>query len=294
MLHQLLNLTRPLILFDCETTGTNTDTDRIIEFGFQVWDATGVTKEWRSLINPGVPIPEESTRVHGITDAMVKGCKICGMGAEDTDAHAMLGDNPHTFATWPTFKTIAPGIAKGFSNCDYAGKNIRFDIRITAAEMEREGIKWSYADARIICADRLEQLAVPRSLSDLYKKYTGQEMENAHSALDDVRGTAVILAGQLETHPNLPRDLDALHKAQWPGWIDGSGKFRFINGVACFSNWGKFANKPMSDPEVNRPGRNGQTYWDFILGASFPEDVKELARKAKLKQFPKEHQDEQP
>jgi DNA polymerase-3 subunit epsilon len=78
MIHQLLTLTRPLIVFDCETTGVDTNTDRIVELGFQLWTADGLQKEWRSLVNPCVPIPAGATAVHHITDAMVNACKDCG------------------------------------------------------------------------------------------------------------------------------------------------------------------------------------------------------------------------
>lgn len=290
MLHTLLNLTRNLILFDCETTGTDVERDRIVELGFQLWTSEGMQKEWRSLVQPGVSVPADVAKIHGISDAMLASCRDCG---EPVGAHSALPLEQELvdgrcagFRAWPHFKDLAESMAKGFVDCDFAGKNVRFDLRIFANEMQRAGVKWSYANARIIDADRLEQLAVPRTLEHLHEKYVGEKHDGAHGALSDVRATATVLAKQLEAHPGLPRDLEALHNAQWPGWIDGSGKFRFVNGVACFSQWGKFAGRAMTDPEVSRPGRNGQNYWDFIIGANFPEDVKEIARKAKLKQFP--------
>jgi DNA polymerase-3 subunit epsilon len=238
------------------------------------------------LINPLVPISAEVSAIHGITDAKVQSCQLChGIEPRETHDEAV---SDHSFKPWPIFKQLAPSLAKGFSDCDFAGKKVRYDLQIMDHEMRRAGQPWSYAGARIIDADRLEQLAEPRSLSHLYKKYTGKDHEGAHGALADVRASSEVIIAQLERYDVLPRDLTALHELSWPGWIDGEGKFRYINGVACFSQWGKFANRPMRDPEVNRPGRNGQTYWDFILTGTFSEGVKELARAAKLGKFPED------
>ena len=252
MIHELLKLDRPLFVVDTETTGVDTNRDRIVELGVQEWDSTGILKEWRWLVNPGVPIPDKVRAIHGISDEDVK--------------------------LWPTFKQIAPYIAAGFVNCDFGGKNVRFDLRLLASEMRRAGVEWSYGTARILDAERLEQLAIPRTLSHLYKKYTGEELEGAHGALNDVRASSIVIVGQLQTHETLPRDLDTLHAAQWPGWIDPDGKFRFVDGVACFGQWGKYANMPMTKADTG--------YWDWILTNDFPPDVKALARQAKLGKFP--------
>jgi len=253
MIHQLLNLTRPLFVVDTETTGVDTQKDRIVELGFQQWGPEGMVKEWSMLVNPGIPIPEAVIKIHGITNDDVY--------------------------QWPTFKRYAYSLSKGLINCDFAGKNVRFDLRILAAEFLRVGVEWSYMDARVIDAERLEQLAVPRTLSHLHEKYTGKMHDGAHGALSDVRASTTVIVGQLETYEILSRNLDTLHAAQWPGWIDGDGKFRFIDGIPCFGNWGKYAGKPMKNAD--------RGYWDFILSNSFSADVKDLARKAKLGQFPK-------
>ena len=319
MIHTLLSITRPLIVLDTETTGTDVNSDRIVEVGFQVWDATGMTKEWRSLVNPGVPIPAAATRVHGITDAEVNGCRDCGHSREAHTTTALnTGADPcSAFKSWPRFRDLATSLARGFFDCDYAGKNTRFDLRIVATEMQRAGQSWSYLGARIVDAERLEQLAVPRSLSHLHEKYVrkqcdecdgrgeyldapsnvldgstymtkchacdgtgtiGIKHDGAHGALSDVRASTTVIVHQLQAHQTLSRDLDNLHAAQWPGWIDGEGKFRFVDGVPCFSQWGKYANKPMRSAAVG--------YWDWLLKNDFSADVKALASAAKLGKFP--------
>lgn len=278
-IHKLLTLSRPLFLIDCETTGVNVKSDRIVELGFQQWTAEGMVKEWRSLIDPGVPIPADAVKTHGITDEMLKACRFCGQPAE---RHPL--DNPETipcltFGPILTFAQLAPNLAIGFHDCDFAGKNVRFDLRILAAEMRRAGVGWSYAGSKIIDADRLEQLAVPRSLSHLHEKYVGRPHDGAHGALSDVRASATVIAAQLEAHENLPRDLALLHEAQWPGWLDDEGSFRMVNGVAT-CQFGRWRGRAMKD--INK------SYWDWILRSDFPADVKSLARNAKLGQFPEE------
>jgi len=284
MLNTLLNLTRPLIVLDCETTGTDTQKDRIVEFAFQAWNTNGLEKEFRTLINPGIPMPKGAEGVHGITDAVLNSCSTCGQPDADhtmTLLDGSLGVTSHAFKPWPKFKQIAKAIATGFVNCDFAGKHVRFDLSIIAAEMAREGVEWNYVNAAIVDADRLEQLGDPRSLTHLVKKHLDEDMgSEAHTALGDVQWTTKLIVGQLKAYPCLPRDLDALHRAQWPGWIDGSGKFKFVDGKPCFAQWGKYAGKAMRGVPLD--------YYDWILKQDFPADVKALARNAKLGKFPEE------
>jgi DNA polymerase-3 subunit epsilon len=282
MIHQLLKLTRPLIIPDVETTGLDTKTDRIIEIGFQVWTAEGLMKEWRSLVNPDTPIPEHITKIHDISDASMQRCQTCG-GIHPKESNVLLAQGSNTFCfcetfkSIPTFKQLAPSLARGFTNCDYAGKNVRFDLQMLSSEFARAGIKWDYTDARVICADRLEQIGEPRTLSALYEKHTGKKAQNAHEALADVRMTTELIVSQLLKYKEIPRDLDELHAALWPGWLCDGGQFRMINGVAVCM-FGKWRGRPMKDID--------SSYWDWILSADFPADVKKLAAEAKMGKFP--------
>lgn len=272
MIHELLSLNRTLFVFDTETTGTNTQTDRIIELGFQEWSAGGLVREWRSLINPGVPIPQAVSEVHGISDETLRGCRVCG--AAQSDHPRPTCDEFHAIYT---FSQIATSIARGFVNCDFAGKNVRFDLRILAAEMKRAGVPWHYEGARIIDAERLEQLVVPRTLSHLHEKYTGAKHDGAHGAISDVRASLTVIFHQLQANASLPRDLDALHEMQWPGRLDADGKFTLVNGEPT-CQFGKHRGKRMQEIPKD--------YWDWMLQADFPDDVKRLARDAKLGKFP--------
>lgn len=280
-LYQLLRIDRPLFVFDLETTELNPKNARIVEIAFQQYATAGLQREWRSLVSPGVPISKEASEKHGITHEIVTGCRECG---KDSTEHVGVGLSVgHEFKPWPTFKQLAASFKEGFANCDYAGKNIRFDLRVLAAEMDRAGVPWSYAAARVIDADRLEQLGEPRTLAHLYKKHTGDELEDAHHALADVRATTIVLERQLAKYHLLPRDIDQLHHLQWPGWIDTDGKFKFVDGEPIIT-FGKWANRRMKDVPKD--------YWDWMVGpkSDFSAEIKAIASKAKLGEYPHDAQ----
>lgn len=283
MIHQLLNLTRPLFIFDTETTGVDPKSDRIVNLGFEQWGPEGLVKEWKTLVNPGGPIPAGASKVHGIYDAQMELCRECGGYNDDVAPDRCKcppvedGGPGSGFKPVFTFKQLAPNLAKGFSNCDFGGKNVRFDLRILSAEMARAGVQWSYVGARIVDAERLEQLAVPRTLSHLYEKYTGEKLAGAHDAMNDVKASTTVIVKQLETHPTLPRDLDTLHRLQWPGWLCDGGEFKLVEGIAT-CQFGKWRGKPMKNIPLS--------YYDWIIGSDFPADVKALAAAAKLGKFP--------
>lgn len=251
MLDKLFSLSRSMFVLDLETTSLDVQTARIVEIAFQQFSAVGFVKEYCTRVNPGVSIPPEATKVHGISDANV--------------------------ADRPRFKQLAESFARGFTDCDFCGQNVRYDLRVLSAEMTRTGQTWSYAGARIIDSCQLERLAVPRTLSHLHEKYTGAKHDGAHGALSDVRASVTVVVHQLQAHPTLPRDLDQLHDLQWPGWLCDGGEFRMINGVAT-CQFGKWRGKAMQNIE--------RSYWDWILKSDFPADVKALASAAKLGKFP--------
>jgi DNA polymerase III epsilon subunit-like protein len=327
-------ITRPLTTLDTETTSLDVQDARIIEIGMMVeypeksyadcdgkgtvLDApgnvldggmyeetcpdcrgTGRTPalEWRTLVNPGIPIPAASTEVHHITDAMVQGCQICQrLKAEHEALDAgpqpesllTVNDGPpievhglaidHSFKPWPSFRQLATRLAKFLTNVDFAGKNTRFDLRVLQAEMDRARQPWSYDDALIIDADMLERIMEPRDLSSLYRRRCGKEPEGAHSALADVRMTAEVIEAQLALWPALPRDVRELHDLQWGDWCDSEGCFRFDKKGRVIVWFGKHRGKGINEVPTS--------YFDWLISGSFPASVKELARKAKLGQFP--------
>ena len=241
----MITLSKPLFCLDLETTSLNVQEARIVEIAFQQFEnifPSTPTKEWSHLVNPGILIPQEALDTHHITDEDVK--------------------------DKPSFNQIASNLVKGFSNCDFMGKNIRYDLQVLSAEMQRTSIKWSYTNARVIDADRLEQLGEPRTLSHLYKKHTGKTLLNAHSALNDVSATAEVIEKQFSAYQHLPRDLGQLHELQWPGWCDSEGKFKFDKQGVLRCTFGKWRGWDVK----TIPGN----YWSWIFKADFSDEIKNL------------------
>lgn len=251
-LNDLLRLERPLFVIDLETTGVDPATDRIVEFAYLRFGPNpNVAKEAYSiLINPGVPIPAAAVAVHDISDGDV--------------------------ASAPRWSQLAASVARGFTNCDFAGKNVRFDLKLLSAEMARANVAWSYEGARIVDADRVEQLLEPRDLTSLYKRRLGKDLVDAHGALTDCHAVAEVLVAQLDTQ-KLPLNLDLLHKKLWPGWIDDDGKFKFYDGEPCVA-FGKHRGKPMR--QVPRG------YFDWICKGDFSPMTKAIAERAARGEYP--------
>jgi hypothetical protein len=106
----------------------------------------------------------------------------------------------------------------------------------------------------------------------LYEKHTGKKLEGAHRALEDVKATSELLFEQLRKYQTIPRNLDMLHDAQWPGWIDTEGKFRFTKEGVPTIQFGKHRNDPMRTVPLG--------YWSFILKGGFSPEIKQIAQNA--------------
>ena len=125
-----LNLKNPIVFFDLETTGTNINTDRIVEICYLKVYPNGNEEAKTLRINPEMHIPEASSAIHGIYDADVVDC--------------------------PTFKEVAKNIARDIEGCDLAGFNSnRFDIPVLAEEFLRAGVdidmtKRKFVDVQVI------------------------------------------------------------------------------------------------------------------------------------------------
>ena len=145
-----LKLTKPLVVFDLQTTGINITHDHIIEIGYIKVEPNGNEEAKCIRINPGVHIPEESTAVHGITDEDVKDC--------------------------PTFKEIAQTLANTFRGCDFAGFNSNhFDIPMLSEEFLRVGIDFDFNKARFIDVQNIFHKKVQRTLVAAYRFYVKDE-----------------------------------------------------------------------------------------------------------------------
>ena len=180
-----LNLKNPLVFFDLETTGTNIVSDRIVELSYLKVMPNGDEESRTRRINPEMPIPPESTAIHGISDEDVK------------DA--------------PTFKSVAKSLAAQIEGCDLAGYNSnRFDIPLLAEEFLRADVDIDLMKRKFIDVQTIFHKKEQRTLSAAYKFYCQKELDNAHSAEADTKATYEVLKSQLERYDDLENDVNFL------------------------------------------------------------------------------------
>lgn len=261
----LLRLTRPFIELDLETTGTVYEQDRIIQIGVTVFRPESQPTLWKTFVDPEMPIPAEIQHKVKITDADVAGA--------------------------PTFRSLAPVLARKFTGVDFGGYNVDFDLRFLKAGFKREGVEWSYEEAAVVDSQKIYFRFNPRTLSDAYREYGGEGgrplpadhpgLEGAHDAGNDVEATVDVLAGQLLRHPECPRtvpELAAFCFPKRPDWVDKSGKIVWRGHEACVG-FGKNNGTPL------RACDKGYLQW--MLKSDFPSDTKAILEKALRGEYPK-------
>lgn len=256
-----LVLDRPLVFFDIEATGLDVGTDRIISIALVRYAPTAEKRppEQRYyLLNPGRNIPPESTQIHGITDEKVRLC--------------------------PTFDRIAEELAEFFKEADLGGYNlVHFDIPILQNEFRRVDIPFSVDRRRVIDPQAIFFHREPRTLSAAVQFYCGHPLDDAHDARADIFATIEVLAGQYRHYGDLPGDMAGLDDycvQRKPNWVDRSGRLCWQNGEVTF-NFGKNRGKAVRDVL-----RNESSFVDWILKGNFPEDLKDILRKAKQGIYP--------
>jgi len=242
-------LDRPLVSLDVETHDkVSPEQARIVELGFKVIYHDGrEPKKYRNFINPGVPISAATTAIHGIKDEDVR--------------------------LSPSFSAIAANLAKGFTNVDFTGYNVRFDLRVLAGEMKRANVEWSYTSAYLLDGLRLWQIARPRTLEDALREHCNREPRQAHRALEDAEDALDVVIALLEKYPAiLPKDLRKLHEMSFPrdpNAIDPDGKLTWIGDKPCI-NFGKHRGTSLD--------RLTKNYIEWMLGADFGPEVKSVLR----------------
>jgi len=241
----MLKLTKPLAFIDLETTGTNLGTDRIIEIAIIKILPDGTRSVKRKLINPEMAIPQASTDIHGITDAMVK------------DA--------------PCFRQVAQELKQMLDHCDLAGYNSnRFDIPLLMEEFLRSQIDFDMKGRRMVDVQKIFHQMEQRTLSAAYKFYCNKNLDNAHSAEVDASATYEILEAQTEKYPSLGNTVDSILKATGEDVIvDFARRFIMDNGVEVF-NFGKFKGRAVADVLRAEP-----QYYDWMMKGDFPQHTKQ-------------------
>ena len=278
-----LNLQKPLVVFDLETTGLDLVKDRIIQISYIKVYPDGKEERGDELINPERPIPQLVTELTGISDDDVK--------------------------DKPTFKELAQTIADKFTGCDFAGFNSNhFDVPLLAEEFLRAGIDFDFSKCRLIDACNIFRKMERRNLAAAYKFYCGRKMEEdfeAHRADQDTEATYRVLMGELDKYnPEtaedeekvLENDMDKLAEfSKTNNNIDFAGRIvwgelKDRNGKTILDkdgnpqmvevfNFGKHKGLPVADVLRMDPG-----YYSWILAGDFTYNTKQVLTRIRLRE----------
>jgi DNA polymerase-3 subunit epsilon len=246
-----LQVTRPIVFIDLETTGTVVGLDHIVEIGAVKVSPNGKESEFEARVNPEMRIPMEATKVHGITDEDVR--------------------------DEPTFAEIAPRLAKFLVGADLAGYNlVRFDLPILESEYRRVRMPLTLKNRGVVDVKTIFFLKEPRDLRAAYRFYCGKESNRSHSAAGDARVCWEVLRGQLEKYPDLPNtpeDISALlAKLSAAKTLDTSGWFETRHGEPAFAR-GKHHGIPVRDVAAKDPD-----YLEWMLDAGLSKDTIRVIR----------------
>lgn len=279
-----LNLTKPLVVFDLETTGLDLVNDRVIQLSYIKVCPDGTELRGNEIINPGKPIALEITALTGISDDDVK--------------------------DRPAFKELAPRLAEEFKGCDFAGFNSNhFDIPMLAEEFLRAGIDFDFGKCRLIDAQAIFHKMERRNLAAAYKFYTGRKMEEdfeAHRADQDTEATYRVLMGELDKYapgvqeePDrvLHNDMDELAEFSknndnvdfagriiWKDLTDAQGntltdKDGNPRRHEVF-NFGKYKGWDVAEVLRRDPG-----YFSWMLSSDFTFNTKQVLTRIRLREF---------
>lgn len=249
-----LNLSRPLIFFDLETTGTDIIHDRIVEISLIKVYPDGSEERKSRRLNPGIPIPAASTAVHHITDEDVK--------------------------DEPTFKKIASSLYNIFEGCDIAGFNSnKFDVPLLIEEFARCGINFDVAGRHFIDVQNIFHKMEQRTLVAAYRFYCGKELEGAHSALADTEATYEVLKQQIEKYKELDNDVEMLAKFSSVGRsLDLAARIVLDDQDRPIFNFGKHKGKTVKEVLKREPA-----FFDWMMQGDFPKNTKDILLQLKYK-----------
>lgn len=256
---QMLSLKRPLAFFDLETTGLNQATDRIVEIAVLKVMPDGTSQMLHQRINPEMPIPAETSKIHGIYDVDVK--------------------------DMPTFREFAPKVNEFMRDCDFAGYNSNyFDLPMLVEEFLRVEVDFDIMHRKFVDVQTIFHKNEPRDLKAAYRFYCGKDLENAHSAEADITATYEILLSQLERYPEVKNDVDFLHRytARNNKSVDLAGRIVYNDKNQEVFNFGKHKGLPVEEVFAREPG-----YYQWMMDGDFPNYTKKVITAIRLRSFNK-------
>ncbi len=253
-----LNLDRPLAVFDLESTGIAVQHDRIVSICVAKILPDGGMEVKSRLVNPQIPIPPESTEVHGITDDDV--------------------------ADQPSFRQIARSLSALFDGCDLAGFNIiYFDIPLLMSEFNRAQLPFDMRGRRVLDAFQVFRRREARTLTAAMRFYCNAELEEAHNCEADVLASIKVLEAQLHHYDDLPKsivELDAEFNPHTKSFVDWEGKLRWENDRVVIG-FGQKRGTALSLLVQEDP-----SYLKWILGGDFSTEVKTIVANAFNGEYP--------
>ena len=250
-----LNLKRPLVFFDLETTGVDTAKDRIVEISMVKVMPDGEEIVRTRLINPQMHIPEDATAVHGITDEDVK--------------------------DQPTFAQIAKSLSQFIEGCDFGGFNSnRFDLPMLVEEFLRAGVDVDFKNRKFIDVQNIFHKMEQRTLVAAYKFYCDKDLTDAHSAEADTRATYEVLKAQLDRYSELQNDVAALAEFSSRGeTVDYAGRIVYNDPGEEVFNFGKYKGVKVSEVFQREP-----SYYDWMMNGDFPLYTKKVITEIRLRE----------
>ena len=249
-----LNLKRPMVFFDLETTGTNISTDRIVEISVVKVMPDGEQIVRTRRINPEMPIPADATAVHHITDEDVKDC--------------------------PSFRQVAKSLREFMVGCDFCGFNSnRFDLPLLAEEFLRAGVEVDFFDkAKYVDVQNIFHKKEERTLVAAYRFYCGKELEAAHSANADTMATYEVLCAQLDKYGDLENSVEFLSEFSSRGKsADFAGRIGYDDEGKEIFTFGKYKGQRVEDIFAKEP-----SYYDWMMNGDFPQYTKRVITKIRL------------
>jgi DNA polymerase-3 subunit epsilon len=266
-----LNLTRPIVFLDLETTGINVATDRIVEICLVKLSPGGKTEVKTERINPTIPISAQAMAIHGISNEDVK--------------------------DKPTFGQLASALSQFIGNSDLSGYNaIKFDIPLLVEEFLRVDVDFDLKGRKIVDVQNIFHKMEPRNLSAAYKFYCQKDLVNAHTAEADTLATMEILIAQIERYENtayedkngavsypVKNDMSALSEFSFQTKnADLVGHIIFNDKGEEIFNFGKYKGNSVAKTFGTEP-----QYYDWMMKSQFPLSTKKVITTIYLRGFNK-------
>lgn len=249
-----LQLKRPIIFFDLETTGVDTSKDRIVEISMVKVGVDGTKQVKTRRINPEMPIPAEATAVHGITDDDVR--------------------------DEPTFRQIAKSLAQFIEGCDFGGFNSnRFDLPVLVEEFMRAGVEVDFKRRKFVDVQNIFHKKEQRTLVAAYKFYCDKDLENAHSAEADTLATYEVLEAQIERYGDIGTTVEELAEfSTHSESVDFAGRIALNDKGEEIFTFGKYKGQRVEDVFRREP-----SYYSWMMDGDFPLYTKKVITEIRLR-----------